>query len=487
MSYSSLFCAFLLLLTTSTVAFAQHGGGDRVYGEAFATRSPVVAQHGIAATSQPLASQVAIDILKAGGSAVDAAIAANAALGLMEPVGCGIGGDLYAIVWDPETKQVHGLNGSGRSPLGLDYDAMQARLEALGVTSIPNYGSLSVSVPGAVDGWFTLHDKFGKLPMSDVLAPAIKYAKEGFPLTQVIAYYWNGGARNYENRTDEIEELDNFRKTFLIDGKAPKEGEIFKNPDLARTYEMLATQGRDAFYKGEIADVIDAYMKRIGGPLRKADFEAHRSDWVAPVSVNYRGYDVHELPPNGQGIAALQMLNILEGFDLASMGHNSAEYLHVQAETKKLVFEDRAKFYADMDFYDVPLEWLLSDAYADERRALIKMNESMKQIDAGDERLQEGDTIYLTVADGNGMMVSLIQSNYRGLGSGLVPDGLGFQPAGPRCLVYHGEGARKCVCCRQTSFPYHHSSIYDKRRRTRDELRCDGGRHAAPRPRADRE
>lgn len=411
---------------TSTVAYAQHGGGDRVFGEAFATRSPVVAQHGIAATSQPLASQVAIDILKAGGSAVDAAIAANAALGLMEPVGCGIGGDLYAIVWDPETKQIHGLNASGRSPLGLDYDGMQARLEALGVRSIPNYGSLSVSVPGAVDGWFTLHDKFGKLPMNDVLAPAIKYAKEGFPLTQVIAYYWRGGARNYENRTDEIEELDNFRKTFLIDGKAPAEGEIFKNPDLARTYELLAAEGRDGFYKGKVADVIDAYMKRIGGPLRKADFEAHHSDWVTPVSVNYRGYDVHELPPNGQGIAALQMLNILEGYDLAAMGHNSAEYLHVQAEAKKLVFEDRAKFYADMDFYDVPLEWLLSDAYADERRALIKMDKSMKQIDAGDHKLQEGDTIYLTVADGNGMMVSLIQSNFRGLGSGLVPDGLGF-------------------------------------------------------------
>lgn len=421
-----LICTLTLLLFFSTVAYAQTGRGDREAGLPFASRSPVIAQHGIAATSHPLASMVAVDILKRGGSAVDAAIAANAMLGLMEPTGSGVGGDLYAIVWDPQTKNLHGLNASGRSPLGLDYEAMKARLAAMGTPEIPYRGALSVSVPGAVDGWFELHGKFGNLPMAEVLAPAIKYAKNGFPVTQVIAHQWNAGVGDLEAAGDQIEEFDNFRHTFLIDGRAPQEGEIFKNPDLARTYETIARGGREAFYKGELADVMDAYFKRIGGPLRKADFEAHHSDWVAPVSVNYRGYDVYELPPNGQGIAALQMLNILEGFDLKEMGHNSAEYLHVQAEAKKLAFEDRAQFYADMDFYDVPLDWLLSDAYAAERRQLIQQDRALRQIDAGDPRLREGDTIYLTVADQNGMMVSLIQSNFLGLGSGLVADGLGF-------------------------------------------------------------
>ncbi len=405
---------------------AQSGRGDRPAGLPFATRSPVIAQHGIAATSHPLASQVAVDILKKGGSAIDAAIAANAALGLMEPTGCGIGGDLYAIVWDPKTQKLHGLNASGRSPMGLDYDGMKALLDERGVESIPFRGALSVSVPGAVDGWFELHEKFGNLPMIQVLAPAIKYAKNGFPVSQQIAAQWKAGVGDLNAASDEIEEMDNFNKTFLIDGRAPMEGEIFKNPDLARTYEKIAKGGRDAFYKGELADVMDAYFKRINAPLSKADFEAHHSDWVEPVSVTYRGYEVHELPPNGQGIAALQMLNVLEGYDLAGMGHNSAEYIHVQTEAKKLAFEDRAKFYADMDFYDVPVDWLVSKSYADQRRQLIQMDKVLKEFDAGDHKLQEGDTIYLSVADGNGMMVSLIQSNFLGLGSGLVPDGLGF-------------------------------------------------------------
>lgn len=404
--------------------FAQQGRGDRLVGKPFATRSPVVAQHGIAATSHPLASQIAIDVLKRGGSAVDAAIAANAALGLMEPVMCGIGGDLFAIVWDPESERLYGLNASGRSPRGLTLDELRRRLGNR--NSIPGLGALPVSVPGAVDGWFELHGRFGKLPMPDVLAPAIRYAKEGFPLTQVIAYYWQAGTDSFEGNRDEIEELDNFRQTYLIDGRVPEEGDVFRNPDLAATYEKIAEGGRDAFYRGEIANVIDAYMRRIGGYIRKEDLASHESDWVEPVSINYRGYDVYELPPNGQGIAALQMLNILEGFNLAGMGQNSADYLHVQVEAKKLTFEDRAHFYADPDFFDVPLEGLLSKNYAEERRSRIRMDQALLEVDPGDPRLHEGDTIYLTVADGNGMMVSLIQSNYLGFGSGLVPDGLGF-------------------------------------------------------------
>ena len=425
---------------TAHSVLAQSGRGDREVGLNLASRSAVLAQNGIAATSHPLASQIAIDILKQGGTAVDAAIAANAALGLMEPTGCGIGGDLYAIVWDPATEKLHGLNASGRSPLGLSYDAMSQLLEEKGWDLIPDRGSFSVSVPGAVDGWFELHDKFGKLDMKTILNPSIQYATHGFPITQLIASYWKTNDSSFRAASDQIEELENYRKTLLIDGKPPVEGQVFRNPDLATTYEKIALGGREVFYSGEVADAMDAYMKRIGGPLRKADFEAHTSDWVEPVSVNYRGYDVYELPPNGQGIAALQMLNILEGYDLASMGHNSADYLHVHTEAKKLAFEDRARFYADMDFYDVPLKGLLSKEYAAERRALIDMNNALDKIDHGDPRLLHGDTIYLTVADKNGMMVSLIQSNFKGLGSGLVPDGLGFMLQDRGALFTMEEG-----------------------------------------------
>jgi len=400
--------------------------GDRIIGAPWATRSPVLGTRGMAATSHPLASQIAIDILKKGGSAVDAAIAANAALGLMEPTGNGIGGDLFAIVWDPKTKKLHGLNASGRAPLGQSLDELKKRLD--GAKEMPNWGSLSVTVPGAVDGWFALHGKFGKLKMAENLQPTIDYARAGYPVTQVIAHYMAVYQDRYErlHAAGEIEEIDNYRATYLIDGEAPVEGDIFRNQDLANTLEMIAEGGRDAFYRGSIADTIDAYFKRIGGPLRKADFEAHKSNWIDPVSVNYRGYDIWELPPNGQGIAALQMLNILEEFDLAAMGQNSADYLHVMAEAKKLVFEDRARFYADPAFYEVPLGPLLSKEYAAERRQKIDMASAMTQVDHGDPKLIEGDTIYMTVADQDGMMVSLIQSNYRGMGSGLVADGLGF-------------------------------------------------------------
>lgn len=419
------------LLMTFDHALAQsetHYPGDRVSGRHFATRSPVIAQNGVAATAHPLASQVAIDILKAGGNAVDAAIAANAAIGLMEPTGNGIGGDLFVILWDPETRQVYGLNGAGRSPLGLSYEAMLAAAEPWG--EIPPGGALPVSVPGTVDGWFALHDRFGRLPMDEILQPAIDYAENGFPVTETIAFYWQMNLDRFQPAIDAgmIEEFDNARATYVTaDGDAPREGEIFRNPDLANTYRALAEGGRDAFYEGELARTMDAYMRRIGGPLRFEDFAAHTSEWVDPVSVNYRGYDVWELPPQGQGIAALQMLQVLEGYDLASMGFMSADALHVMIEAKRLAFEDRARFYADPDFFAAPVEALVSDAYAETRRTLISMDSAMTGVAPGDPAiLEDGDTTYLTVADSEGMMVSLIQSNYRGMGSGLVPDGLGF-------------------------------------------------------------
>ncbi|MCF8474763.1 MAG: gamma-glutamyltransferase [Emcibacter sp.] len=401
--------------------------GDRNVGAQFATRSQVITKNGMAATSIPLGTQIALDILKKGGSAVDAAIAANAAIGLMEPTGNGIGGDIFAIVWDPKTKKIYGLNGSGRSPMGMSYDDLAAELKKRGRTTIPPFGSLPVSVPGTVDGWFELHSKFGKLPMKEILSPAISYAREGVPLTQLIAFYMETAGKRFLDPDSAIEETDNFLKTYYPNGVAPVEGQIFKNPNLADTLAMIADGGRDVFYKGKIADVIDHYMRRIGGALRKEDLEKHTSTWVEPLSINYRGYDVFELPPNGQGIAALQQLNILEGYDLKAMGHNSADYLHVHAEAKKLAFEDRARFYADPDFYKAPINHLLSKEYADERRALINMKKALQDVKYPDpDVLKNGDTIYLTVADKDGMMVSLIQSNYRGMGSGLVPDGLGF-------------------------------------------------------------
>jgi gamma-glutamyltranspeptidase / glutathione hydrolase len=408
------------------IAIADIGRGDRYSGMRWASRSPVIAAHGMAATAQPLATQIAIDILKRGGSAVDAAIAANAALGLMEPVSCGMGGDLFAMVWDPKTYKLYGLNGSGRSPLGRDLPKLLARLK--GRPHIPSYGSLPVTVPGTVDAWFELHGKFGRLPMTDDLAPAIAYARGGFPVSQLIAQYWARNMAVFEKSfaNGELEDIANARATYLVNGHVPGEGEIFKNPDLAATYERIAKGGRDAFYKGEVARTIDAYMKRIGGDLRYEDFAAHKSTWVEPVTVPYRDYTVAELPPNGQGVAALQMLKILEGFDLKSMGAGSTAALHVMIEAKRLVYEDLARYYSDPAFTPVPVAWLISGKYAAERRALIKPDRALTDVGPGELGLQDGDTTYLTVADKNGMMVSLIQSNYRGMGSGLVADRLGF-------------------------------------------------------------
>ena len=405
----------LILITGGESMAQQDAGYDRVTGKPFASRSEVIATEGMAATSHPLATQVALDILKAGGSAVDAAIAANAALGLMEPTGCGIGGDLYAIVWDAEKRELTGLNASGRSPelMTLDY------FRDNGLDKIPAFGPLPVSVPGAVDGWFELHERYGRLPMTDVLAPAIGYAEDGFPVTELIAFYLRLSQRRFE-------EYPGFSETYMPGGATPEKGDVFKNPDLAKTYRLIAEQGREVFYKGEIAEAIDALMVEQGGLLRYKDMAAHTSDWVTPVSTNYRGWDVFELPPNGQGIAALQILNILEAYDVASMGFGSAEYIHLLVEAKKLAYEDRARFYADMDFVDVPVEQLISKPYADERRKLIDPDKASTVLPAGDEMLEDGDTIYLTVADSDGNMVSLIQSNFRGMGSGMIPAGYGF-------------------------------------------------------------
>ncbi len=407
--FKSYFYISLILSMFFLIVNAQ----DRITGHNFASRSEIIAQNGMAATSHPLATQAALDILKQGGSAVDAAITANAMLGLMEPTGCGIGGDLFAIIWDAETQKLYGLNASGRSPKSL---TRKYFLEQ-GYEYIPSFGALTVSVPGAVDGWFEMHKKFGKLDMQAILQPAIDYGQNGFPVTELIAYY-------LDRSVSRIGHYPNFKETYMPDGRMPAKGEIFRNPYLANTYETIAREGRDAFYKGDIARIIDAYIKENGGFLSYEDMAAHTSTWIDPVSANYRGYDVWQLPPNGQGIAVLQILNILEGYDIGSMGLFSPEYIHLFVEAKKLAYEDRAWYYADMDFSSVPVNRLISKEYAEERRELINPDLAARRYEPG---ISEGpNTIYLTVADKNGNMVSLIQSNYRGMGSGMTPPGLGF-------------------------------------------------------------
>ncbi len=388
---------------------------DRLTGETFTTRSEILAINGIAATSQPLATQAALDILKQGGSAMDAAIAANAVLGLVEPASCGIGGDIFAIIWDAESEQLYGFNGSGRSPRSLTVDYFIDN----DMDEIPLFGPLPVSTPGTVDGWFMMHERFGRLPITDLLAPAIAYGKNGFPVSEVIAYEMG---TNYENKID----FPGFANTYLPNGRTPQKGEVFINADLAKTYELIANEGRDVFYRGTIARTIDSYMKQHGGFLSYEDLSSHTGEWVEPISTNYRGYDVWELPPNGQGTAVLQMLNILEAYDISAMGFGSPEYLHVLTETKKLAYEDRAKFYADPEFSQLPIQELLSKEYAAKRNQLIDPNKAAKTYPAGNLEIETGNTTYLTVADKDGNMVSLIQSIYYEFASGMVPDGLGF-------------------------------------------------------------
>ena len=417
---------YLLFFLLPFAMFSQ----DRPYGKLWATRSQVIAQNGMAATSNPLSTQVALDVLKAGGNAIDAAIAANAMEGVVEPHVTGSGGDLFAIVWDAKTKKLYGLNGSGRSPKSLTLAEFKKR----GLKYIPSTGPLPVSVPGCVDAWFELHKKFGSMPMSKVLEKAVSYARNGFPVHGEFASALTKVQANYGK-------YPNVDKHYYPNGKVAGEGDIFKNPNLGNTLERLGKEGRDVFYKGDMAKTMDAFMKKNGGFLSYEDLASHTSTWIDPVSVNYRGYDVWELPPNGQGIAALQMLNILEGYDFSKIKVGSAEHIHLFTEAKKLVFEDRAKYYADMDFAKIPVKSLISKEYAAERRKLINPNRASKHFDAGNPALKDGDTIYLTVADKDGNMVSLIQSNYRGFGSGMMPDGLGFmfQDRGEMYSLNEGE------------------------------------------------
>ena len=400
---------FILLLTMATTG----SGYDRITGEKFASRSEVIGQNGMVATSHPLATQIGLDILKQGGTAVDAAIAANIALGLMEPTGNGIGGDLFAIIWDAQSKKLHGLNASGPAPMNLSIDYFEQQ----GLKKIPAYGPLPVTVPGAVDGWVKLHEKFGKLKFKSLFEPTIEYAEKGFPITETIAYYLDKSQKRFEN-------YPNFSEVWIKNGRMPQKGEIFKNPQLANTLRIIAEKGRAGFYEGEIAQTMANFVQAQGGFLTYDDLAGFHSEWTQPVSSNYRGYDVWELPPNGQGIAALQLLNILENYDLKKMGLFSSEYIHLFTEAKKIVFADRAKYYADPNFSNIPVNELISKSYAKERAKLINLDKASKTNDAG--ILKSGDTIYLTVADKFGNMVSLIQSNYRGMGSGMMPTGLGF-------------------------------------------------------------
>ena len=391
------------------------GSADRITGPPWATRSEVIAAHGMVATSHPLAAQIGIDILKQGGTAVDAAIAVNAALGLMEPTGSGIGGDLFALVWDAKTGKLHGLNASGPAPSGHTLAEFKRR----GLDRAPYRGPMSWTVPGCVGGWFALHERFGHLPMKTLLKPAITYARNGFPMTELIGYYWKLSVHAFRD-------YPNFQKLYAPGCNAPEKGDIFRNPQLADTLEKIAESGEAVFYHGAIARAMDAYSRRVGGHLTQKDLAAFRPRWETPESVVYRDYRVWELPPNGQGIAVLQMLAMLNQMDVTAMGHNSAEYLHTLVEVKKLVFEDRARFYADPTFAPVPIKELISSTYAAGRLKLLDPKRIARTIPAGNPHLESGDTVYMTVVDNNGNAVSLIQSNYGGFGSGNVPDGLGF-------------------------------------------------------------
>ena len=403
----------LFLLTIFLIFPSEIISYDRILGKDFATRSEVIATNGMAATSHPLATQSAIDVLKNGGNAIDAAIAANAVLGLVEPTGCGIGGDLFAIVWIEEDKKLYGLNSSGPAPQEMTIN----KLKNLGIDKIPPYGPLPVTVPGAVAGWTALHKRFGKKSFDELFDNAIFYAENGFPITEVVGHYLQLSSERYKD-------YPNFKNVWMPNGNVLQKGDIFVNQDLANTYKQIAESYGDIFYSGEIARIISTFIQEQGGFLTIDDLKTYKPEWIEPVSTNYRGYDIWELPPNGQGIAALQILNILEQYDIESMGHNSAEYIHLFTEAKKLAYEDRAKYYADLNFADVPVEELISKQYALERNKLIDLNKASIFYESG--LLEDGDTIYLTVADNDGNMISLIQSNYRGMGSGMVPPNLGF-------------------------------------------------------------
>jgi gamma-glutamyltranspeptidase/glutathione hydrolase len=391
-------------------------GYDRGGTHAHQSRSVVIARHGMVATSHPLAAQAGLDVLKAGGNAADAAIATSAMMAVVEPMSCGIGGDLFAIYWDAKTQKLYGLNASGRSPYKLNRQVFADK----GLTQIPNDGVLSWSVPGCVSGWESLRVRFGSQPLAALLQPAIVTAEEGCPVPEVIAGYWKGSE-------SALKEWPDSAASFLIDGqRAPQLGEIMKLPRMGASLRMIAEQGRDAFYKGAIAKEIVAFSDKHGGYFSLEDFADHADEWLDPVSTNYRGYDVWELPPNGQGIAALEMLNVLEQWDLAKLGHNSPEHLHLFIEAKKLAFADRAKFYADPAFAELPVKELIGKRYSESQAARIDLAKAATDVPAGDPKLSHGDTIYLTVVDKDRNCCSLIQSNYAGFGSKVVPGNVGF-------------------------------------------------------------
>jgi gamma-glutamyltranspeptidase/glutathione hydrolase len=409
----------LLMILLTALAWLGVGGQrfasahDRPSGPVHKTRSAVMARQGMAATSQPLATATAIRVLQQGGNAVDAAIAANAVLGVVEPMSCGLGGDLFAIVWDSKAKKLIGLNASGRSPAAATIDVFKSK----GLSAIPTFGPLSWSVPGCVDGWDQLLKKFGTKTWPELLGPAIDYAENGFSVSEIIADDWR-------EAEPKLKEISTSAKCFLPGGIAPARGSVFRNPDLARSLQLIASGGRDAFYKGPLADAIVRYSEKAGGLFARSDFAEHTSSLVEPVSANYRGYDVWELPPNGQGIAALQMLNLLEAYDLKALGPQSAEALHLMIEAKKLAYEDRAKYYADPAFGPLPVATLISKSYAERRRSEIKHEHANLHPMPGDPG--HADTIYLTVVDREFNCVSLIQSNFHGFGSHHVPGALGF-------------------------------------------------------------
>jgi gamma-glutamyltranspeptidase/glutathione hydrolase len=395
------------------------GMGDRIMGAPFAGRSTVWGTRGAVATAHPTATLIGLDTLRRGGSAIDAAIAVNAALGFLEPVANGIGGDAFCLMWDPKQNKVLGFNGSGASPRGLSLEAARGKANARGY--LPSYGAVTVNVPGTVDAWWQAHQRHGKLPWKDVFAPVIELCERGEVMPQLIAYYLERNMAGFDRSAGIIEDNDNRKRVYAPDGRTPRVGEVFANPDLARTYRLIAEGGRDAFYEGPIAGAIEGYFRRIGGWMTRADLAAHRTEWVEPLVSNYRGVDVWQLGPNTQGLSTLQILNVCERFDLKGLGFQSAASIHVQAEAKRLAFEDRARWFADDRFSKTPVERLVSKAYAAERAALIRMDRVMDRAMPGDAPAQ-GDTTYFSVADADGMMVSWIQSNYRGMGSGLVPD-----------------------------------------------------------------
>ena len=401
--------ALLALLAAPPAA-----AGDRVEGQPFATRSVVLARHGMVAAAHPLAVQAGLEILRKGGTAADAAIAVNAALAVVEPVACGLGGDLFALAWDPKRKHLDGLNASGRAPLAARRELVPATPEG----TIPPYTPWAWTVPGAASGWFALHARYGRLPMSAVLAPAIALAEQGAPVPQHIAAAWKRSEKVFGQKPG-------FAETFLPGGHAPAEGAVFRNPALARTFRLLAAGGEAAYYRGPIARALVEFSKANGGLFTMEDFARHRADWVEPITTTYRGVTVHEIPPPGQGLTTLLLLDLLETFDLKGLGRDSPDFWHALVEAKKVAFADRARWLADPAFAPVPAEGLLSKDYARRRAALVDMAKAAQVVPPGDPGVGT-DTTYLAVADRDGMMISLIQSNYTGFGSGYAVPSLGF-------------------------------------------------------------